>query len=48
MRTLFKLKECNVQQKVSKTPNTAAAKEFSTRTYENPLSQETYMGRLFF
>jgi len=32
----------NVQQKASKTPNTAAAKEFSTRTYDNPLSQETY------
>lgn len=30
---------CNVQQKSSQTPNTAAAMEFSTRTYDNPLSQ---------
>ena len=38
---------CNVQQKASKTPNTAVAVEFSTRTYDNPLSQETHLGRLF-
>jgi hypothetical protein len=38
---------CNVRQTASKTPNIAEFMEFSTRTDHNPLSQETYLGRLF-